>query len=214
MQPLQVTILTVGSRRDVQPYCALALGLKRAGYKVRIATNRNYETLVTSLGLDFAPIAGNYQKLLNSEAGQKFFTGQSNQLVSDELLLEQMPDAVEACQSAEVFIFSVLAVWGYHIAEKLGVPSFLVATFPVSSTRSFPFLQFAKATTNPVIGMLNYASYLLVEFLGERQKQPLINRFRQDQLDLPPLPWLGTRYRRSPLLICIPCLFFTALARL
>lgn len=198
MQQLQVTILTVGSRGDVQPYCALALGLKRAGYKVRIATNRNYETFVISLGLDFAPIAGNYQELLNSEAGQKLLTGQSNKLVSDELLLEQMQDAVEACQSAEVLIFSVLAAWGYHIAEKLGVPSFLVATLPVSPTRSFPFLQFAKETTNPVIGMLNYTSYLLVEFLGERQKQPLINRFRQDQLDLPPLPWLGTRYRRSP----------------
>ena len=109
MQQLQVTILTVGSRGDVQPYCALALGLKRAGYKVRVATNRNFETFVTSLGLDFAPIAGNYQELLNSEAGQKFFTGQSNQLVSDELLLEQMQDAVEACQSAEVLIFSVLS---------------------------------------------------------------------------------------------------------
>jgi UDP:flavonoid glycosyltransferase YjiC (YdhE family) len=158
MQPLQVTILTIGSRGDVQPYCALALGLKRAGYKVRIATNRNYETLVTSLGLDFAPIAGNYQELLNSEAGQKLLTGQSNKLISDELLLKQMQDAVEACQSVDIFIFTMLALWGYHIAEKLGVPSFLAAAVPVSATRSFPFLQFAKVTTTPILGMLNYAS--------------------------------------------------------
>ena len=39
---------------------------------------------------------------------------------------------------------------------------------------------------------------MLVEFLGARQKQQLINRFRQDQLGLPPLPWFGARYRRSP----------------
>ncbi|KYC43323.1 hypothetical protein WA1_14665 [Scytonema hofmannii PCC 7110] len=35
---LQITILAVGSRGDLQPYCALAVGLRRAGHKVKIAT--------------------------------------------------------------------------------------------------------------------------------------------------------------------------------
>ena len=198
MHQLQITILTVGSRGDVQPYCALALGLKEAGYKVRIATNHNFEAFVRQLGLDFAPIAGDYKELLNSEAGQKLLAGQPSRLISDELLLEQMQDAVEACQSTDVLIFMTLALWGYHIAEKLGVPSFLAATVPISPTRAFPFLQFAKATADPIRGLLNYASYLLVEFLAGQQGRQLTNRFRQEILGLPLLPWLGARYRRAP----------------
>ncbi|MFM7425140.1 MAG: glycosyltransferase, partial [Elainella sp.] len=74
MQP-QITILTVGSRGDVQPYCALALGLQQAGFRVKIATNPNFETFVTDLGIEFAPIAGNYKDLLNSAEGQKLLSG-------------------------------------------------------------------------------------------------------------------------------------------
>ncbi len=195
MQQLQITILTLGSRGDVQPYCALALGLQQAGYQVRIATHRNFESFVTQLGLEFAPIAGDIKELMNSEEGQKLLAGQRSKLISDELLLEQMQDGVKACQSTDVLIFTMLALWGYHIAEKLAVPSFFAATVPLSATRSFPLLQFAKATTNPILGVLNYASYLLVEFLMGQRSQQVINRFRQD-LSLPPLPWLGTRYRR------------------
>jgi sterol 3beta-glucosyltransferase len=197
MQQLQITILTVGSRGDVQPYCALALELKQAGFRVQIATNRNFETFVTQLGLDFAPIAGDYKELLNSEAGQKLLAGQPSKLISDELLLEQMQDALVACQSTDILIFMMLALWGYHIAEKLRVPSFLAVTVPISPTRSFPFLQFAKVTADPIRGVLNYVSYLLVEFLTSQQGRQVTNRFRQD-IGLPPLPWLGARYRRSP----------------
>lgn len=75
------------------------------------------------------------------------------------------------------------------------MPSFFAATVPLSATRSFPLLRFAKATTNPILGVLNYASYLFVEFLIRQQSRQLIDRFRQD-LNLPPLSWLGTRYRR------------------
>lgn len=42
---LRITILAVGSRGDVQPYCALALGLQRAGHRVRVATHYNFEGL-------------------------------------------------------------------------------------------------------------------------------------------------------------------------
>jgi hypothetical protein len=42
-----ITILAVGSRGDVQPYCTLALGLQRAGYRVRIATHYNFEEFVS-----------------------------------------------------------------------------------------------------------------------------------------------------------------------
>ncbi len=47
-----ITILAVGSRGDVQPFCALALGLQRAGHRVRIATHYNFEEFVSKPGLE------------------------------------------------------------------------------------------------------------------------------------------------------------------
>ena len=35
--PMHITLLTYGSRGDVQPFLALALGLQKAGHTVRLA---------------------------------------------------------------------------------------------------------------------------------------------------------------------------------
>ena len=93
-QALHITILAVGSRGDVQPYCALALGLQRAGYRVRIATHYNFEEFVSQLGLEFAPISGNYQELLQSEAGQKLLAGQPNNLSPLPILYGFSPSVI------------------------------------------------------------------------------------------------------------------------
>lgn len=50
---MRVTIVTVGSRGDVEPYIALGLGLQSAGHEVRLATHADYETAIRSRGLDF-----------------------------------------------------------------------------------------------------------------------------------------------------------------
>jgi UDP:flavonoid glycosyltransferase YjiC (YdhE family) len=47
-----ITILAVGSRGDVQPFCALAVGLQHAGHRVRIATHYNFEEFVSKQGLE------------------------------------------------------------------------------------------------------------------------------------------------------------------
>ncbi|WP_308737907.1 glycosyltransferase [Nostoc sp. 'Peltigera membranacea cyanobiont' N6] len=49
---LKITILTVGSRGDLQPYCALAIGLKRAGHEVTVATHENFELFVRKFDLN------------------------------------------------------------------------------------------------------------------------------------------------------------------
>lgn len=73
-------------------------------------------------------------------------------------------------------IFGQLATWGYHLAEKLDVPGLMAATFPLSPTREFPFLQPSKAVKKPWDGLLNYGSYLLIEFLFWQKNRKAINR--------------------------------------
>ncbi|MBW4602651.1 MAG: glycosyltransferase [Calothrix sp. FI2-JRJ7] len=45
---------------------------------------------------------------------------------------------------------------------------------------------------------LNYLSYFLIEFLSWRDKSKIINDFRTQVLGVPPLPFLGARYRKNP----------------
>lgn len=193
-----ITILAVGSRGDVQPYCALAVGLQRAGYRVRIATHYNFEEFVSKQGLEFAPIAGNFQELLSSEEGKKLLEGQQTKLLSDELFQTQLADAWQGCQGTDVLIFNALSTWGYHIAEKLAVPCFMAACMPLNPTREFAFLKPQKVSKNPLAGTLNYASYLLVEFLSWQRYRETLNQFRKETLGLPPLPFAGARFRRNP----------------
>jgi Glycosyltransferase family 28 N-terminal domain len=54
---MHVTMLTVGSRGDVQPFVAFGVGLQDAGHRVRICTHPRFRALVEGQGLEFAPLA-------------------------------------------------------------------------------------------------------------------------------------------------------------
>ena len=44
---MNVFILTLGSRGDVQPFVALGRGLKAAGHEVTLATSASFESFIT-----------------------------------------------------------------------------------------------------------------------------------------------------------------------
>lgn len=204
-----ITILAIGSRGDVQPYCALGVGLQQQGHRVRIATHCNFQELVSEQGLEFAPIAGNFQELFKSEEGQKMLEGQRNKLVSDELLQTQLADGWQACQGTDVIIYTFFTFWGCHIAEKLAVPCFMATYIPLSPTCAFPILKWQKASRNPFSGICNYASYLILDFLVWQLHRDKINRFRKDILGLPPLSigGPGFRIKRPKNLQSLPVLY-------
>ena len=61
---LKVTILTIGSRGDVQPYLALGKGLQEAGYVVRIASHQVFQEWIESQGFEFRRLAGEPEELM------------------------------------------------------------------------------------------------------------------------------------------------------
>jgi UDP:flavonoid glycosyltransferase YjiC (YdhE family) len=67
---MQITILALGSYGDVLPIATLGQGLKVAGHQVRLATFENFEKMVTQHGLDFHPIRGDSQAILNAGSGR------------------------------------------------------------------------------------------------------------------------------------------------
>jgi UDP:flavonoid glycosyltransferase YjiC (YdhE family) len=193
----RITILTVGSRGDIQPFCAIALGLIQSGHQVTLASSPNFADFVAHWNIPFAPIAGDFKQLLSSPTGLELLEGNRVKLIPEELLWQQLLDAWNACQGSDLIVFSPLSLWGYHLAEALKIPAVLATQIPIAATRTFPFLGFTARTNQWLPGLANLLSYHLVGFLGWRSNAKLINRFRQDVLHLPQLPWSGARYRRD-----------------
>lgn len=72
---MRIAILTLGTRGDVQPYAVLGQALKQRGHKVTLSTAKNFELLVKSYNIEFAPVEADFQELLNSEEGKKMMKG-------------------------------------------------------------------------------------------------------------------------------------------
>jgi hypothetical protein len=112
----------------VQPYCALGIGLKRAGHEVTVAANENFSSFVRQFDLEFAAIALNMQEFLQLKKGQRLIAGEKLSPEEEEKLLrQQLQSAIAACQGTEVIIYTLPSNWGYHIAQKLGVPCFMAS---------------------------------------------------------------------------------------
>lgn len=67
---MNIGIFTYGTRGDVQPYIAMALGLMDKGHEVTIAAPENFASFVEGFGIAFHPLYGNAEEGMNSAEGQ------------------------------------------------------------------------------------------------------------------------------------------------
>ena len=198
MTKSKITFLAIGSRGDLNPSCSLAKELIAREHRVCIATHGNFESFVKEKNIEYAPVSGNYETILSSEAGLSLMDGKGKfRLIDDELFYSQLLDAYEACKGSDLIVTFPLSLFGYHIAEKLNIPCLISSYFPLTPTGKFPFLRFDLHKTNKFLSPLNRFSYSLIEFLSWNSDRKPINKFRQEVLDLPPIPFLGTRYRKD-----------------
>ena len=198
---MQITILALGSRGDVQPLLALAVGLQLTGqHEVSFVTSNDFERVVRNHRLDFFSLGVNARELLGTEAawnvlesGRNVIQGMWQIVRMMRPTLEQLVERVwQASQEAEALIFSTLGVGAYHIAEKQRVPCFWALPFPFfNRTRSFPSLAFPFL---PLGGCYNLLTHIMTEQLAQQLIGRFINRWRQEQLGLPPISLLKWPY--------------------
>ena len=193
---MQITIVTIGSRGDVHPYIALGAGLHAAGHRVCLATNPEFEVAARSHGLDFCPMHGDFRQIQASDAGQATLHSGDNFLVfmrryikaTEHILTRLLADAWQACQGADAVVYAAFSFFAYHIAEKLSVPSVAAYLYPVTPTGDFPSLT---APPWKLGRMYNRLTHLVGEQLFWQLYRKQINRWRQETLGLPPVPFLG-----------------------
>lgn len=190
---MHITILTIGTRGDVQPYLAFAIGLKKAGYRVRLATHQKFEQEILGYGLEFAVINGNPQEAIASKEGQKFmqtknplalpsrFAGLIKTFMSSALV-----DSWNACQGTDVIITGSIAFWGFDIAQKLGVPFYYATMQQFTPTKELP-IQGTPPELEKLGGWYNKLTYQVLNQLFWFVFRGPVNEFRQQKLDMPAL---------------------------
>lgn len=55
---MNITILTYGSRGNVQPFLALAVGLQKAGHQVKLVAPHRFEIFINEYGVSCVPLPG------------------------------------------------------------------------------------------------------------------------------------------------------------
>ncbi|MGL1957765.1 MAG: glycosyltransferase [Colwellia sp.] len=70
---MKILITTIGTRGDVQPYLALAVGLKAAGHDVVICTSDRFCEFITDYGIGFEKLDDGLLQLLESKFGRAIF---------------------------------------------------------------------------------------------------------------------------------------------
>lgn len=193
---MKITILAVGTRGDVQPYIALGLGLQNAGHEIRLAGSSNFETFIGEYGLEYARLEGNFREMMEMDAVQMIMEKGNPLLAYREMnamiqhILECFAaDSWQVCQGTDAVIFSTLGVTGYHVAEKLGVPSCWALLQPMSRTRVFPNMVIPVGKYKS--GTLNWFSHLIGEQTVWQPARRFINQWRKESLGLKPMPFWG-----------------------
>lgn len=202
-----ITLLIAGSRGDIQPAIALGVGLKRAGYSVRLVTFETFRSLVVGHGLDYSPIHLDMPTIFAQrgrpelfDSGAMAFRFLPEIIRVFQVMYEQMArDFWEASSGSDALIGGPASDWiAASIAEKLGIPYINASVFPLAPTRFFPTVLWPRASGpgsgKGLSGALNQFTYRLVGNLSWAGIHSLVNRSRR-VLEMSPIPLWGNADR-------------------
>ncbi|RWR96104.1 sterol 3-beta-glucosyltransferase UGT80A2-like protein isoform X1 [Cinnamomum micranthum f. kanehirae] len=196
--PLQIVMLIVGTRGDVQPFIAIGKRLQDYGHRVRLSTHSNFKDFVLTAGLEFFPIGGDPKILAEYMVKNKGFlpSGPSEIPTQRKQMKEIIYSLLSACNDpdaetgipfkAEAIIANPPAYGHAHVAEALKVPLHIFFTMPWTPTSEFPHpLSRVKQSAGYRL------SYQIVDSLIWLGIRDMINDFRKKKLKLRPVTYLS-----------------------
>ncbi|XP_064964697.1 sterol 3-beta-glucosyltransferase UGT80A2-like isoform X1 [Musa acuminata AAA Group] len=148
--PMQIVILIVGTRGDVQPFVAIGKLLQAYGHRVRLATHANFREFVLTAGLEFYPLGGDPKILAEYMVKNKGFlpSAPSEIPIQRKQIKEIIFSLLSSCKDPDIGTdvpFKVDAIianppaYGHtHVAEALKVPIHIFFTMPWTPTSEFP----------------------------------------------------------------------------
>jgi len=210
---LNIVIIIIGSRGDIQPFVRIAKILKDDyGHRVRLATHPAFKEFVEKdSGLEFFSVGGNPAELMAFMVKNPGLIPNIDTIKGGEIgrrraqMYEMFQGMWRACINAsddetdehnakmmgdkdpfvaDAIIANPPSFAPQHIAEKLGIPLHMMFTFPYTPTAYFPHPLANIKSTNVEASYGNFMSYPLVEMMMWQGLGDLINRFRTHILHL------------------------------
>ncbi|KAL7598627.1 hypothetical protein Lser_V15G27023 [Lactuca serriola] len=198
LRPLQIVILIVGTRGDVQPFIAIGKRLQEYGHRVRLATHSNFKEFVLTAGLEFYPLGGDPKVLAEYMVKNKGFlpSGPSEIPVQRSQMKDIIFSLLAACKEpdidsgipfrADAMMANPPAYGHTHVAEALKIPIHIFFTMPWTPTSEFPHPL--SRVKQPAGYRLSYQIVDSLIWLGIRD---MINDVRKKKLKLRPVTYLS-----------------------
>ncbi|KAL8731013.1 MAG: hypothetical protein Q9166_003664 [cf. Caloplaca sp. 2 TL-2023] len=213
---LNLVVMVIGSRGDIQPFLKLGKLLKEEhGHRVRIATHPAFKAFVEQdTGLEFFSIGGDPAELMAFMVKNPGLVPSLSTVKAGEIgrkrdsMFEMFQGFWRACINAtddendptnltmmearnpfvaDAIIANPPSFAHVHCAERLGIPLHIMFTFPYSPTQHFPHPLANIKNTNVDTHYTNFMSYPLVEMMTWQGLGDLVNRFRVHTLGLEPV---------------------------
>ncbi|MGQ0602924.1 MAG: glycosyltransferase [Anaerolineales bacterium] len=197
---MKIVLTSHGTRGDVQPYLALAVGLQKAGHQVTLATSYNFTEWIQSYGVGVHPTRFSVQEEMRKPGTQAAMKSR-NFFRLFGMMREMMKHGAEATeevwaavQSAEFVIDSPTSSGALEAAELRGVPVALAYPVPFAPTRAFPsfFMGQPRFSFGPGYNRLTHT--LMHRLLWSGMSAPLTNAWRK-KLGLK--PWRSYAEQRA-----------------
>ena len=141
---MKIALVCFDTRGGVQPYVALALGLRGAGHEVRMVVPSDFVGMVTGWGLDARPLSGSIEEVVRASQG----VAARGTLATMRFTLAQTRaravvwarECLEACAGVDLIAAGVGGmIVARAVAAKLGVPLVPAHLHPLGPpTAAFP----------------------------------------------------------------------------
>ena len=217
---MQITILALGSRGDVQPYVALGKGLREAGHTVRILATQEFQSLITAYDLEFFDVGGSMETVAR---GMQALIEQGNMLkimarmgtAAEQMANQAAAAGLAACQSfdggtsadsstsadggssadgstsADLIIAGLGGLFvGMALSEKLGLPFIPAYLYPFTPTREFPSVLMPLPQTRLTM-LFNRQTHRLAQQMMWQATRTADNKSRRQVLHIAPAPFWG-----------------------
>ncbi|KAH9828145.1 glycosyltransferase family 1 protein [Teratosphaeria destructans] len=214
---LNIVIMVIGSRGDIQPFLKVGKMLQNCGHRVRIATHPTFRDFVQKdQGLEFFSVGGDPSELMAFMVKNPGLIPNLQTIREGEIRRRRNAMAVmfegfwRACINvtdqesdrqnlkmmgekhpfvADAIIANPPSMAHVHIAEKLGIPLHIMFTFPYTPTQMFPhpLANVQPKKSNVDESYVNFMSYPLVEMMTWQGLGDIVNKFREHTLNLEPV---------------------------
>ncbi len=189
---MRLAIATAGSRGDVQPYVALALGLQAAGHKVKIAADERYREFIAGRGLEFAPLHRDSRAAFSDCVEQVDNPAAMLRWLKSHYTPDPtyFKDLLAAMRGSDAALVSFLAFPAVHVAEALDIPWLEAFLQPWTPSRAFSWalpVHLPGWLPEQIRGDVNWWATRSASALMLRVMRGAIDEGRRDVLGLSPI---------------------------